>query len=162
VRRSPLLLSCLVATGCVALASESREDDDPRVPVMLPPVEESQPAPAPVAARPTSVPRLPVQPGQQWSGQYVCMAGPTDVNVRIERVQGTTVDAVFELATGRYGLSGQYDPESGALDLQPTGWLTEAPGVPLVGLYGTVTSETVYEGRVTDAMCRWFSLRRRS
>ena len=164
MRTLAIVLLPLLATACVALASDTREESDPRVPVILPPLEgtEAAPSPPPSPAPAPSVAAGPLRAGQEWAGQYVCMGGPTEVTVRIERVQGTAVEAVFELSAGRYGLAGQYDPASGALELQPTGWLTEVPGVALVGLYGTVSSSEVYEGRVTDPTCRWFSLRRRT
>jgi len=168
VRLFAIALLSLLVSGCVALASDTREEPDPHVPVILPPLDEtdvaSSPAPeaAPVSAPAPAAAVGPLRAGQEWAGQYVCMGAPADVTVRIESVQGANVQAVFELAAGRYGLSGQYDPASGALDLQPTQWLTQAPGVSLVGLYGTVSEGAVYEGRVTDATCRWFSLRRRS
>lgn len=166
--RRTICLVALLAPACAALATERREEPEANVPVILPPPPGAVPeAPPPATAAQSGAPgargTLPVAVGQTWTGQYACPPGPADVTVRIESVRGADVEAVFQLATGRYGLSGRYDPPSGALELVPTRWIEQSPSAPLVGLYGTVSPDgAVYEGRVTDPTCRWFTLRSRA
>ena len=165
-----VLAGCVaLSSGCVALASGAREDSDARVPVILPPPD----APTPLSGEPERGPEpepgsgprrasrgaLPVAAGQVWIGQYSCAGAPADVTIRFESVDGTRVRGVVERTAGRWAFEGSYDPPSGALELTPTRWLQEIPGASMVGLYGTV-SDDVYEGRVTDPTCRWFTLRR--
>lgn len=154
-------------TSCVALAEGAREESAAHAPVILPPLEEAPAEPTAMAA-PARAPartastlgQVPVAAGHAWTGQYACLAGAVDFRVRIEGTRGTNVQAVFELPAGRYEATGAYDPDSGALELQPTRWLAEAPGVAMVGLYGTISEDgALYEGRVTDPSCRWFTLR---
>lgn len=161
-----VLAGCVaLSSGCVALASGAREDSDARVPVILPPPDAPTPLPAAPAPAPASGPgrvsrgALPVAAGQVWIGQYSCGVEPADVTVRLESVDGTRVRGVVERTAGRWAFEGTYDVPSGALELTPTRWLQEIPGASMVGLYGTVSAD-VYEGRVTDPTCRWFTLRR--
>lgn len=160
-RRLRLVLVALLVPACAALATERRDEPETDVPVILPPPPGAVPeAPPPPTARQTSAAAVPFAAGQTWVGQYACPPGPADASVRIESVRGTEVAATFQLANGRYALEGRYDPASGALDLVPTRWLEQSPTAPLVGLYGTVSPDaSVFEGRMTDPTCRWFSLR---
>jgi hypothetical protein len=128
---------------------------------------DDEPGQQPAPVRPTTPARshtlslVPMRAGDVWTGQYVCQQGATDLTVRLQGAQSTHVTAVFETAAGRWDAAGEYDPDSGALELQPTATVASAPGATMPGLYGTVSEGgALYEGRVTDPTCRWFSLRR--
>lgn len=150
-----------LVAGCVAIAEGTREESAARAPVILPPMEEGlHDAPLRTERRTTTLSQVPVRPGHVWVGQYVCTGDPIGFRVRIERTEGTSVWAVVELPAGHYEASGQYDPDSGALELQPTEGQVPAAGVARIGLYGTIAEDgALYEGRVTDPSCRWFTLR---
>lgn len=159
----PLAVCGLVplVCACVALAGSAREESTAEPPVILPPLPGpvEEPAPPP-ATTPTSLARVPVSAGHLWTGQYACLAGPVDLTVRVQATRGTSVQAVFEVPAGRYEAAGEYDPASGALELSPTRWLGPAGSAAMLGLYGTLSPDgALYEGRVTDPSCRWFTLR---
>lgn len=154
-----------VLAGCVALAGGAREESEARAPVVLPPPPGPVEEPPPVSATTsTTLGQGATAVGTSWSGQYACLGDPVALTVRVEGAHGATVQVVVELPSGRYEASGELDPDSGALELTPTRWLEPAQppvGTSMLGLFGTLSpGGDVYEGRVTNPGCRWFSLHR--
>ncbi len=67
--------------------------------------------------------------GQVWKGWYVCSQGKTALNLKINRVSGNNISAIFDFnynngkAVGQFELSGRHDPRTQKMELYPGKWI---------------------------------------
>jgi hypothetical protein len=102
--------------------------------------------------------------GENWIGRYQCAQGLTDLDLRIDAVNGSTIDATFIFAHGPSGAAGSYsmrgtiDP-SGNLTLVPGAWIARPPNYVSVGMSGVVNG-SAFRGRIDNPSCGIFTVRR--
>jgi hypothetical protein len=135
--------------------------------VEVPPTDMPPPPPSPtVTAQVQVAPAAPglMNAGENWVGRYQCAQGLTDLDLRIDAVNGNQIDATFIFAhsasgaAGSYKLSGTIDP-SGNLTLVPGPWIARPPNYVSVGMSGVVNG-TAYRGRIDNGSCGMFIVRR--
>jgi hypothetical protein len=103
--------------------------------------------------------------GEEWVGTYVCAQGTTDLTLRVERVMGSSVDAVFDFSHGPSGVAGRYrmrgtlNPD-GTAHFVPGPWIDQPDGYISVGMTGRVQGGG-FAGRMDHRSCRQFSVQRR-
>jgi len=150
------VLSLLVACG----GSEVSVVEVPPQPLPPPP-----PATVQVQMQVARGPLL-MRAGENWIGRYQCAQGTTDLDLRIEAVNGSQIDATFIFshapsgAAGSYRMHGAIDPD-GSVTLAPTSepWIARPPNYIPVGMSGSVNGD-VYRGRIDHSSCGSFSVRR--
>jgi hypothetical protein len=106
----------------------------------------------------------PMNAGENWMGRYLCAQGPTDLDLRIDAVTGSTIDATFIFAHGPSGAAGSYKMRGtlapdGSLVLVPGPWVARPANYVSVGMSGVVRG-AVYAGRMDNPSCTTFSLTR--
>jgi serine/threonine protein kinase len=153
--------------GAVVLVTSAADDDD-GPPAPAPP----RPAAPATATGPTRAvpepPRAPATPFatmQAWQGWYVCAQGKTELELRIESVNGLVVNGIFQFqqpASGVYGsfhVSGPYDPNTRRLRLTPGAWIRQPPGYTTVGMEGVVSADgSTYSGSIAHTSCTTFAV----
>lgn len=137
----------------------------PPVVVALPEAQIGPAIAAPSMPEETAPARLATNPfatGQQWVGTYRCAQGETDLVLRVVRVDGPRVDAVFEFehvdsgAVGSYEVHGMLEG-TGQISLSPGAWRSHPAGYESVGMTGHVDGEH-FGGRIDHASCGEFSV----
>jgi hypothetical protein len=147
------LCACHEATASPTVIALPQGRPGPAVSIVLD--DDARPPVPPIAT--------PFAAGQQWVGTYQCAQGETDLVLRIVRVQGTRVAAVFEFehadtgAAGAFELHGEVEPATREVVLAPGAWRTRPPNYVSVGLRGRVDGER-FRGRVDHPSCGEFSL----
>ena len=106
----------------------------------------------------------PMNAGENWVGQYRCAQGMTDLDLRIDAVTGSTIDATFIFAHGPSGAAGSYKMRGtlmpdGTLSLAPGPWVARPANYVSVGMTGVVRGAT-YAGRIDNPSCSTFNLTR--
>jgi hypothetical protein len=105
--------------------------------------------------------------GEKWNGRYLCAQGLTDLDLRIDAVNGSQIDATFVFlhapsgAAGSYRMRGAIAPD-GRLTLAPfpeDPWIARPPNYVAVGMTGIVTG-TTYRGRIDNPSCGTFNVHR--
>lgn len=113
----------------------------------------------------TTKPAMPFAAAQAWAGTYTCAQGKTNVTLRITRVAGNTVDAIFDFTVpsgpaGKFQMSGTYDPSTKHLRLEPGAWIVRPAGYMTVPVDATVSGDgKSYVGRIDTQGCSDFSVR---
>ena len=102
--------------------------------------------------------------GENWIGRYQCAQGMTDLDLRIDAVNGNQIDATFIFAHGPSGAAGEYKMRGtiapdGNLTLVPGAWVARPPNYVSVGMTGVVNG-TAYRGRIDNPTCGIFIVRR--
>lgn len=124
------------------------------------------PTPATASATSTTKPAMPFAPSQAWAGTYTCAQGKTHVTLRITSVVGNTVGAIFDFTvpsgpSGKFQMSGTYDPSTKHLRLEPGAWIVKPDGYATVPVDATVSPDgKSYTGRIDTRGCSDFSVRR--
>jgi hypothetical protein len=136
--------------------------------VEIPPSNVSVVQPLPPKAQPPGPP-IPqgrgFRAGQSWEGTYVCAQGPSRVMLRIGRVDGGIIDAVFEFAVpqqrvvGSYQVRGEVDEDGSTVAFSPGRWIDQPPNYIPVGFRGTL-SDATFAGRMDHASCGRITLQR--
>jgi hypothetical protein len=127
-------------------------------PVNLPP--SAQASPAQTTAKNGD---SPFAIGQLWSGRYSCAQGETELTVRIEKVDGPEVDAIFEFfhgptgVEGSYRIHGRWSSPKHTIRLDPGEWIDRPSGYVTVAMVGTV-EDGRFSGTIDNETCRDFSL----
>ena len=130
--------------------------------VEVPPPQPPPPATVQVQVAPAA-PGL-MNAGENWIGRYQCAQGMTDLDLRIDAVNGNQIDATFIFAhgpsgaAGSYKMSGMIDP-GGNLVLVPGPWIARPPNYMSVGMTGVVNG-SAYRGRMDNPTCGIFIVRR--
>jgi len=130
-------------------------------PVTLPPSAQSSPNQIPEE----TPNELPFAVNQLWTGHYTCAQGETQLTLRIERVSGADIDAVFEFyhppsgAEGSYRIHGKWSAPKRYITFKPGEWLDHPSGYITVGMTGTVSGEH-FSGTIDNDTCKDFSLSR--
>jgi hypothetical protein len=106
----------------------------------------------------------PMNAGENWMGRYQCAQGPTDLDLRIDAVNGNVIDATFIFAHGPSGAAGSFKMRGnlmpdGSLSLAPGAWVARPANYVSVGMSGIVRGD-VYAGRIDNPSCSTFSLAR--
>ena len=131
------------------------------------PPQQMPPPPPPTATVQVQVaPAAPglMNAGEDWIGRYQCAQGLTDLDLRIDAVNGNTIDATFIFAhgptnaAGSYKMRGTIDP-SGNLTLVPGPWVARPPNYVSVGMTGVVNG-SAFRGRIDNPTCGVFTVRR--
>jgi len=152
------LLSLLVACG----GSEVSVVEVPPQPMPLPP----PPATVQVQMQVAQTAPTLMRAGESWIGRYQCAQGMTDLDLRIEAVNGSQIDATFVFAHGPSGAAGSYRMHGaigpdGSVTFAPTSepWIARPPNYIAVGMSGAVNGD-VYRGRIDHSSCGSFNVRR--
>lgn len=152
-----LALVWLLAAAC---GGEVSVVEVPPQPMPLPPPQ----ATVQVQVAPQSA--SPINAGENWIGRYQCAQGMTDLDLRIDAVNGNQIDATFLFAHGPSGAAGSYRLRGilgadGSLTLAPTPnpWIARPPNYVAVGLSGVVTGP-VYRGQIDNPSCGRFTVQR--
>jgi TPR repeat protein len=103
----------------------------------------------------------PFQKGETWAGTYTCAQGLTDVSFRIlEPGPGQRTNAIFDFdygkgqVPGRFLMSGDLDPQTGAIAFTPGVWIERPPGWVTVALHGKVSAQgTIFAGTIDTRPC---------
>jgi hypothetical protein len=148
----------LVVAACAPESSGTVVEVPPQ-PLPSPPPADTAPA-APVAAAPA-----PMRSDEEWIGTYRCAQGETDLDLRVDRVVGGAVEAVFQFSHAASGASGAYEMHGtlspdGRVALVPGRWLSRPPNYVSVGMHGEVRGDD-FTGRIDNPTCGAFRLRRR-
>jgi hypothetical protein len=139
--------------------------------VEVPP--QQMPPPQPQATVQVQVQTLPqvapagpgmINAGENWIGRYRCAQGTTEVDLRIDAVNGSQIDATFIFAHGPSGAAGSYKMRGtlgpdGSLTLAPGEWVARPPNYVSVGMSGNIHGKT-YSGRIDNASCGAFNVQR--
>lgn len=150
------LVALLALSACAPAASSAT--------VIEVPPQEALPTPQPTAQ--VAVQAAPVmQAGEDWVGTYTCAQGRTTLVLHVDRVSGSTVDAVFQFSHSPSGAAGAYQMRgtldgSGGVNLVPGRWLDQPQGYVSVGMTGGVRGDA-FTGRMDHESCGTFALRRR-
>jgi Carboxypeptidase regulatory-like domain len=114
--------------------------------------------------------QIPFAAGQVWTGTYTCSQGLTSLNLRIQSVNGNSVNAIFDFnfsngrCTGQFTMSGIYSASNRRLALNAGNFL---PGLNscdyvTVNIDGNVSNDNrTYSGTVdgrSNTDCTTFSL----
>ncbi len=104
-----------------------------------------------------------------WEGEYTCPQGITALTLRITRREGTTMEAVFSfraseknpgVPSGAFTLVGNMRADR-SFELTPSQWIDRPDRYVMVGMAGELDAEgTTMRGRITEAVCGGFELRR--
>jgi hypothetical protein len=111
-------------------------------------------------------PANPFSPGEAWIGTYACGEGLTNVAIAVESVEGNTVNARFDLASGptqgSFVLAGTFDPATREATFTPGPWVSQpSSGWSPVGMDGYVDlAGDSYAGTITSEGCGAFSVSR--
>lgn len=114
------------------------------------------------AATPGATGAMPFAASQAWLGDYTCAQGRTAVTLRITRVSGNTVSAIFDFRvpsgpTGKFAMSGTYEPSSRHLRLEPGAWIVRPDGYMTVPVDATVSADgKSYRGTIDTQGCSDF------
>lgn len=132
--------------------------DEPEAP------PKAAPPPAVVAA-PPAVPANPFVQTRLWSGEYFCPQGMTNMTLRVTRVDGDEIDAVYAFrhiesgAAGSYRTRGHFDVSTRTVTFSPGSWISRPPNYVTVGMEGRVADDgSMFAGRITHPRCGMFSL----
>jgi len=129
------------------------------------PPQDLPPPPPPTAQVVVAPPAAPMRAGEEWIGRYVCAQGETDLDLRIDRVTGDSIEATFEFSHGPSGAGGAYRMRGtitpgGQVTLVPGPWIDRPSGYISVGMHGDVQGARFF-GRMDHSSCSTFDLRRR-
>ena len=112
---------------------------------------------------------MPFRSGDVWVGSYYCPQGTTELELEIEEASGREImSAIFSFrhaptgVSGRFGMSGSYQPGARHLRLEAGEWISQPLGYNTVDMDGVVdSSDVVFSGRIVAPGCGVFSVRRR-
>lgn len=136
--------------------------------VELPPQPLPSPPPPTLQAQVSIAQSAPVvmNAGDHWIGRYLCAQGMTDLDLRIDAVNGSRIDATFVFSHRPSGAAGSYTMRGaigadGSLTLAPTSepWIARPPNYVAVGMSGVVEG-AMYRGRIDNPSCGAFNVRR--
>lgn len=150
------VLSLLVACGGEVSVVEVPPQQQPPPPPPPPTVQVvTQQAPAAVGFMNT---------GEDWIGQYRCAQGATDLDLHVDLVSGSQIDATFIFAHGPSGAAGSFKMRGtitpdGNVTLVPGAWVARPPNYVSVGMSGSVRG-TTFRGRIDNASCGVFIVHR--
>ena len=107
----------------------------------------------------------------KWEGSYTCTQGFTRLTLQMTHDTGTnSLDAIFafyaddsnpDVPTGRYTMTGTFDPNSRAVDLDIGEWIEQPGGYVMVPLDGTLNEEgTTIDETVGNLGCTDFTVMR--
>jgi hypothetical protein len=129
------------------------------------PSETASEAPSLSAAPKPKAPTNPFASGDNWSGTYQCGAKSSTATLKVTKVAGNSVSAIFDFKTGTgksgsFQMAGQYVPAQKQLSLSPGAWVVQPAGVSQISLDGNVSADNrTYSGKATGPNCTTFSLR---
>lgn len=107
---------------------------------------------------------MPFHVGDAWVGEYTCAQGVTSLWLRVTRVGGHVVDAVFQFdwgtTRGSFAMHGTYDGSSRRMKFVPDEWIEQPAGWVMVGMDGAVDAAGNYRGSITNAACGAFEVSR--
>jgi hypothetical protein len=160
-RPTELSLSLVVALELIACGGREQP------PVVTAPVSEGafEVAPPKEEADAGRAPVGPFVAKQVWHGAYTCPQGPTELWIRVVRVENDEVDAVFEFshaetnAFGSYRIHGTWDGRRAHFEAGD--WLRQPEGYVTVDLEGTFPDPRTFRGRILAAGCTTFVVKLR-
>jgi len=130
------------------------------------PPQQMPPPPPPTATVQVVTPAGPgfINTGEDWIGQYRCAQGATDLDLHIDAVSGSQVDATFIFAHGPSGAAGSFKMRGtitpdGNVTLVPGAWVARPPNYVSVGMSGNVRGNT-FRGRIDNESCGVFIVHR--
>ena len=108
---------------------------------------------------------MPFKGSQKWRGYYVFKQGKTSLELKIQKVSGVQIEAIFDFnfrrggATGQFFLHGQYQTGSRKLIFTPGKWIKNPKRYRTVGMDGKVSHDgKSYSGTIKSPGCGEFEL----